>query len=214
MIIVGITGKAGAGKDTVADRLVARHSFKKMSFAAPLKEALLKVNPILGMDPMHPGHTITLSEALEAHGGEDGVKALFPAYRRYLQKLGTEGIRSIDDQFWIKAAAKMIMAQPNDSRLVFTDCRFPNEAEAIQRAGMRGNVLPLPGPTTELWMVSRPERTRKGEAVSAHVSEEHVGNMGEDYGINNNGGLEVLYAAVDDLARDLIEVESVKLAGG
>lgn len=213
MIIVGITGRAGSGKDTVADRLVAKHRFTKMSFAAPLKAVLLKMDPVLGMDPMHPGHTISLSGALEAHGGEDGVKRLFPEYRRLLQKLGTEGIRSIDQEFWIKAAAQMIMGQPNDARLVFTDCRFPNEAEAISRAGMVGNVLPLPGPTTELWQVER-RVARGGEVIEAHASEAHVGNMDEDFVIHNNGSLDALYSNVDDLALDLIDIENVKLAGG
>jgi len=213
MIIVGVTGYARSGKDSVADRLVARHGFKRMSFAGPLKEVLLKMDPIIGMDPMSPGYTIKLGKALERHGGEDGVKKLFPEYRRLLQKLGTEGIRAIDEQFWIKAAAKMIMAEANDSRLVFTDCRFPNEAKAIQEAGWRGNVLPLPGPTTELWCVEREEATK--EAVNnAHESEQYVGNMGEEHFIDNNGTFSYLYSVVDDLARDLIDVESVKLAGG
>jgi hypothetical protein len=213
MIIVGVTGYARAGKDTVADRLVARHGFKRMSFAGPLKAVLLKMNPILGMDPMRPGFCITLKDALERYGGENGVKELFPEYRRLLQKLGTEGIRAIDEEFWIKAAAKMIMAEANDSRLVFTDCRFPNEGTAINDAGMRGNVLPLPGPTTELWCVERDEATK--EAVNnAHESEQYVGKLGEQYTIDNNGNMDHLHMAVDDLARDLIEVESVKLAGG
>lgn len=216
MIIVGITGKAGAGKDTVADRLVNRHGFKKMSFAAPLKEVLLKMNPIIGMDIMQPSRTITLSEALERNGGEDGVKSLFPEYRKLLQKLGTEGIRSIDEQFWIKAATKMILAEPNEARLVFTDCRFPNEAKVIQEAGLWGNyVLPLPDPTTELWYVHRPVvQAREGETVVAHSSEEHAGNMNEEFFVPNGGSITELYDVVDDLARDLIDVEGVKLAGG
>lgn len=213
MIIVGITGKAGSGKDTIADRLIARHGFKKMSFAGPLKEVLLKMDPIIGMDPHSPGFTIKLSAALKECGGEDGVKKLFPEYRRLLQKLGTEGIRSIDEQFWIKAAAKMIMAEPNDSRLVFTDCRFPNEAKAIQEAGWRSNVLPLPGPTAELWTVHR-NTARPGEVVEVHESEKYIGHMGEDYVIDNNHSLQMLHSAVYSRAMDLIEVEQVKLAGG
>jgi hypothetical protein len=214
LIIVGITGKAGSGKDTVADRLVARHGFKKMSFAGPLKDILRTVDPILGFHPMHPGTLITLTEALAECGGEEGVKKLFPAYRKYAQKIGTEGVRKYDPEFWIKAAASVIMAEPNEARLVFTDCRFPNEARAIQEAGMWGNVLPLPDPTTELWCITRPGESREGEVIAPHASEEHVGNMGEDYSILNGSDLDHLYAMVDDLAMDLIEVEDVKLSGG
>lgn len=213
MIIVGLTGKAGSGKDTIADRLVARHGFTRMSFAGPLKEVLAKVNPIIGFDLYRPQRLIHLDEALKTYG-EDGVKKVYPEYRKYLQKLGTEGIRSIDDAFWIKAAAKVILEQPNDARLVFTDCRFPNEAKTIQEAGMWGNyVLPLPAPTTELWMVHR-DVEREGEVVKPHDSEAYVGQMGEEVEIDNNGTIFDLNNVVDSHARDLIEVESVKLAGG
>jgi hypothetical protein len=212
LIIIGITGKARHGKDSIADRLVARHGFKRMSFAGPLKEVLLKMNPIIGFDLYRPQSLIHLDTALTRYG-EDGVKKIYPEYRKLLQKLGTEGIRSIDEHFWIKAAAKLINDQPNDARLVFTDCRFPNEAQAIQRAGMWGDyVLTLPSPTTELWTVSRDVEPLPGEI--AHVSEEHVGNMGEDVEIDNNGTIHDLNHVVDSHALDLIEIESVKLAGG
>ncbi len=37
MNVIGITGNAGAGKDSAADRLVAQHGFIKVSLADPLK---------------------------------------------------------------------------------------------------------------------------------------------------------------------------------
>lgn len=37
MSIVGITGQAGSGKDTVADRLVKEHGFQKVALADPIK---------------------------------------------------------------------------------------------------------------------------------------------------------------------------------
>ena len=212
MIIVGITGKAGAGKDSIADRLVDKHGFKKMSFAGPLKGVLDQMNPIIGFDLYSPQRTIDLRTALERYG-EDSVKKLYPEYRRLLQKLGTEGIRSIDNDFWIKAAAKMINAEAKDARLVFTDCRFPNEAKAIQQAGwVGGYIIPLPALTTELWQIHR-EVERTGEVVEPHASEENVGQMGEERLIVNNGTMDDLYWDADQLVRDLIEVEEVKLAG-
>jgi hypothetical protein len=183
-----------------------------MSFAAPLKAVLAKMNPVIGFDLYRPQQLIHLDEALRRYG-EDGVKKVYPEYRRLLQKLGTEGIRSIDEDFWVKAAAKLINDQPNDARLVFTDCRFPNEAKAIQKAGMWGDyVLTLPAPTAELWTVHRDVEPLPGE--TPHVSEEHVGQMGEEVVIDNNGTIADLNAVVDSHALDLIEVETVKLAGG
>ena len=203
MIVIGLTGKAGSGKDTVADRLVARHGFEKLSFARPLKDMLLKVDPIIGMDPMFPATPIHLSTALEKCGGEAGVKKLFPLYRTYLQKLGTEGVRSIDPEFWIKAALKEIDKRDRGARLVFTDCRFPNEADMIHYKLGRDIVH-------EVWQVNR--RNRDVGEVAPHSSEQYVGQLNEDIVVDNNATLDDLDWIVDELAGDLKEVEGVKLA--
>lgn len=179
MILIGLTGAAGVGKDTVADYLVTRHGFEKKSFAAPLKHIMLQQDPIIGMDLYFPGQPVHLSEAIKRYG-EDGVKQVYPLYRRYLQRLGTEGIREIDPEFWIKAAFKHLDTQ--EGRYVFTDVRFPNEADSI--GGSRGS----------LWQIEGPRR-RMGTA--AHSSEDWAGRLGEDYLIMNNGSMDKLYAEVD-----------------
>lgn len=42
-MIIGIAGRAGSGKDTVADLLVRDHRFVKIAFADPLKRICKKV---------------------------------------------------------------------------------------------------------------------------------------------------------------------------
>jgi hypothetical protein len=137
--------------------------------------------------------------------GEDSIKKLYPEYRRLLQKLGTEGIRAIDSEFWVKAALLEILKLPREARVVFTDVRFPNEADMLHYKLGSGLY------TTELWQVDRP--VGRTELVAAHSSEEHVGNMGEQIKVRNNGLIPDLHWIVDSLARDLISVEDVKLAG-
>ena len=42
-MIIGVTGFIGSGKDTIADYLCTQHGFKRISFAASLKDAVASV---------------------------------------------------------------------------------------------------------------------------------------------------------------------------
>jgi dephospho-CoA kinase len=44
-MIIGISGYARSGKDTVANYLVEHHEFTRMAFADAMREALLRLNP-------------------------------------------------------------------------------------------------------------------------------------------------------------------------
>ncbi len=46
-MIIGVTGFIGSGKDTIADYLTTFHGFKRVSFAASLKDA---VSAVFGWD--------------------------------------------------------------------------------------------------------------------------------------------------------------------
>ena len=52
-LLIGLTGYAGAGKDTVADRLEARHHFERAAFADCLKDMLAVLLEALGADHAH-----------------------------------------------------------------------------------------------------------------------------------------------------------------
>ena len=179
MILIGLTGLAQSGKDTVADYLVSRHGFEKKSFADPLKQVLRDMDPILGYDITAPGFLITVTQALERFG-ETAVKNTYPRYRKYLQMLGTEGIRKIDPEFWINAAAQTL---EESGRYVFTDVRFPNEADFI--GSNRGT----------LWQVERHLATKAN--TDQHSSETWAGRMHEDFLIYNNGSMDKLYNEIE-----------------
>ena len=46
-MLIGVTGLAQHGKDTIGNRLVKAHGFRRMGFANVLKELALRVNPIV-----------------------------------------------------------------------------------------------------------------------------------------------------------------------
>ena len=203
MIVIGLTGRARSGKDTVADYLVEKHGFKKLSFAGPLKQVALAADPYLGMDVRHPGHLIRLSEALE-YLTEDQVKALYPEYRRFLQKLGTEGVRAIDPAFWIKAATRRIDGAHSSARFVFTDTRFMNECQAIWRDMRRHDSV------NEVWHVNRPSLPPLES--DAHPSEREAGNFGEDRVLNNTADIEKLTYEAYEALGEVLYAEQVRSA--
>lgn len=204
-ILVGLTGLARSGKTTAAEYLVNKHGFTIVSMADPLKEMAKTLDPIIGVqDMVDPhgevlgGNPVHLSSFLEDDGNfleeypEDWVKENFPEYRRVLQKLGTDCIRSHDQDFWIKAFWDTVSQLSYETdRIVVPDVRFPNEGRAI-RTGMETAL----GMTRILACVQRPGLER-----GAHASEQWAGNMGEPYSIDNSGTLVELAEQLDELVR-------------
>ena len=197
MILIAFTGAARAGKDSVADRLVERHGFTKISFAAPLKQALRATDPILGFHPYKPGELVRLSEAL-ANESEDVIKQTFPEYRRLLEKLGTEGIRALDDGFWVRAALEQVVG---DGRFVFPDARFQNEVDAVKAESRDLFGRKLRGELSEAWHVVRPSLV--GPVGELHASAALHGNLGEDREVINDSTLDDLYSIVDAIVEEL-----------
>ncbi len=194
VILIALSGAARSGKDSVADRLVARHNFTKISFAAPLKQALLATDPWIGYHPNHPTQLVRLSTAL-ANESEDAIKQLFPEYRRLLEKLGTDGIRAIDDEFWVNAALDQI--EDVSGRYVFPDARFQNEVTAIREAARCFE----PRTAAEAWHIVRPSLV--GPVGELHASAVLHGNLGEDREVFNDTSLDDLYRGVDAIIEEL-----------
>jgi hypothetical protein len=176
MTVIGLTGLARAGKSTVAQILVEDHGFTRVSFAAPLKRMVRTLDPIITTDGQR------LSDIWELHRGDEAhIKKWYPEYRRVLQVLGTDCIRSEWDDFWLLLAAQAVDGHGD---FVFDDCRFPNEAQFI-----RGYNDSADG----LWNIHRPDTD---PAVDGHASEQHAGKLGETLWLGNDGTLDQLRHSV------------------
>lgn len=132
-MLIGLSGKKRAGKDTIADRLVTRHGFQRVAFADSLRDAALSLDPLIltgaevGLMPLR------LTQVVGNLGWERAKSV--PEVRRTLQRLGV-AIRELDTGFWVHAAARTIEAALGEGRpVVVTDVRFPNEAEYIRHKG-------------------------------------------------------------------------------
>lgn len=136
--LIGIAGRKRAGKDTVAAHLVERFGYEQRSFAALLKRMALAVDPIvdIGFDSRV---IYRLSQVVDEEGWE-GAKE-YGEVRRFLQTLGTDGVRGhLGEDAWVDAA----LPSAPTSRTVFADVRFPNEAQRILDCG--GQLLRIVRP--------------------------------------------------------------------
>lgn len=184
MQVVGLTGYAGSGKSTVAEYLVERHGFTRLSFAAPLKKMLRTLDPYVGQDSFYSEEPVRLSKLLAFGMTENQIKesSFGDEYRRLLQVLGTDCIRAVDPEFWVKAALAQMTDE--DGKYVFDDVRFPNEARVIEELNTAG-----------LWNVSRSGY----EAVNGHASEQWAGKMNEKVMLTNDFDLAALHDGIDNM---------------
>ena len=214
MIVVGLSGYAGAGKDAVADILVSEYGFTKMGFADPLKRMLRRLDPIIGHD-LYAGccsecsdipevEEVRFSDAAQYGFDDESLKRSPWAeeVRDLWQKFGTEVFREEDEDYWVMRAERALL-ETTAERIVFTDVRFENEAEFIYdlRDGGVDNVMPgvLLQANSSLWRVARPDHYPE----DVHESEQMVGLLGEEVTILNAGSLEDLEEPVA-LALDML----------
>lgn len=194
--LVGLTGRARHGKNAVADILVKDFGFTQMSFAAPLKEMAVRVDPVIGW-LMDQG-AIHLSAALALHDNdEERIKETYPEYRRFLQRLGTEGLRHLDDRFWVDLTMRQVQRLLSaGERVVITDARFPNEISTV--ACTATSIDPLQ--FGRIWRVDASRRVPVDESIN-HASETAALAIPVDATIDNNGTLGELKAQVHELMR-------------
>lgn len=129
--IISFSGYVRSGKDTAADALVEKLGYEKLSFAAPLKEAVIALDPIV---THWQGTPVYLSEYIQEVGGLEKAKH-HPEIRRTLQRFGTEVGRNIFGQdFWLEQlVAKMTKSKAPG--FVIPDARFVNELALIDSLG-------------------------------------------------------------------------------
>ena len=181
-MIIGLSGFAQTGKDTIANHLVENYGYRRVAFADLLREALYRLDPNITDIPELPG--VTVSSAVRGLGWEL-LKQSSPQVRGLLQRMGTEvGREMFGKDFWVKQAFKNVY---KGSNIVFTDVRFPNEYDAVRQYD------------GALWRVEKSDVY----PVNAHSSETALDGFDFDKTIYNNGTKETLYAMVDFLMQEM-----------
>jgi hypothetical protein len=196
-MIIGICGFIGSGKDTVADYLVNFHEFRRESFASTLKDA---VAAVFGWDrTMLEGRTKEAREWREQVDPWWAERLAMPTLtpRWVLQYWGTEVCRkAFHDDIWIASLENKI--RNSRDHVVISDCRFPNEIQAIKDAG--GTIVWVQRGALPEWYDLAVE-SNKGSNLAIqqlklkkiHASETAWVGTKFDTIIDNNGTIDELY---------------------
>jgi hypothetical protein len=177
VVLIGLSGYAQAGKDTVGEILVEKFGFRRVGFADKLREFLYALNPAI---PLDGPASDRLASIVDQHGWEY-AKTHYTEVRKLLQRLGTDAGRAIlGNNIWVEAAFKDLQ---EGGRYVFTDTRFTNEADAIRERN--GKVF----------RISRPGYG----PVNNHPSETALDNYKFQAHILNNRDIPSLEAKVQEL---------------
>lgn len=135
MVLIGLVGRAGSGKSTVAEHLVSAHGFRQEAFAAPLKDAAVAIFGWSRAD--------LEGDTPERRAWREKIDVWWAARLRMpeltprwvLQHLGTEVMRAnFHEDIWVAAMQRRLQARGKDD-VVVSDVRMLNEAWAIREAG-------------------------------------------------------------------------------
>jgi len=148
-IIIGVSGKLGSGKDSVANLIKKyNHKIQQKAFAYKLKEIV----------------SILTSCPIEDTMTQEGKNKFIPEFDmtigQMLQQLGTNVLREgFNKNVWINAL--LIELKKIEGDYIITDCRFKNEAAAIKNAG--GYLIRIERPINPIAANSNRDLTHPSE---------------------------------------------------
>ena len=174
-MIIGLSGYAQSGKDTVANILVEQYGYKRIAFADPIRDLLYEMDPPVPVGAGSEKHTVGLQNYVDVYGWD--VAKQNPIVRSMLQNLGVGARKVFGDKFWIYEALSDVAPQ---DKVVVSDVRFVNEADWIQTF------------SGQIWRIKRVGT----DAVNEHVSESEMDGYPVNQIFVNNGTIEDLEALI------------------
>ena len=180
-MIIGISGYSGSGKDLVGTIIqeISLNKWHIKKWAGKLKTiaSILTGIPVENFEDQEFKKTLLGPEwgtvkDIPLNGVPVFADIQFNSLitvRDFLQKLGTDAIRdNLHENTWVNAT---LADYTTESNWIITDTRFPNEAEAIKKAG--GIVIRINRPGVQ--------------PINPHPSETSLDDWEFDAVINNDG---------------------------
>lgn len=194
--IVGLCGKAGSGKSTVAHHILKHYDVVPISFADPLRNML---HPII--DQLYYNDTEASANQFLRERKEEVIEQLGTSPRKLLQDIGALMRSHNEDTFVNLAQSKIDMIEEIDALLgrvlslgitkkmsyIIDDLRYDNEACWIDQS----NGL--------IFRINRPEEYLR--KVPAHHSENGVSDVFIDHEMQNDNNPETVVKIAEEIAQ-------------
>lgn len=176
--LIGLTGYAGTGKDTVRS-ILEDHGYHGFAFADPMRAMVRAMVEAGGFD-------VRFLDRRELK--EEPIPFLGFSYRELMQTLGDWG-RGLAPDFWVRPTGDYLAGiQPETfCKFVVSDVRFINEAAWVRQ---QGGVI---------WRVHRD----LAGPVREHVSESEQDDIKPTLTIHNNSSLDDLRTSVREALETL-----------
>lgn len=179
-MIIGITGAAYSGKDTIGGIICTVLPSKRYAFADNVKNAVHAAMPFINF---------------HHYDKEDIIPDIGKSRRELYQTLGTEwGRNLVHPDVWVMGLEKE--SKENSTAglcTVVTDIRFDNEAKAIH--DLQGVIVEVTS-----------TRESKLKGIAGHISETPISPKYVDFSIANNGTIDELQLEVYKLIDHIIGV--------
>ena len=196
-MIIGISGKAQSGKDTVCKMIVYTIWYYNCSqrlqpFSLEhYNNTYEKFGDVIDFTYWYKTSfanklkqclssilNVSISKFEENEFKKSEVEWLGITVRELLQKFGTAIRNEVSDDFWVKACLNNL---EKDDDYLITDVRFKSEAKGIK--DLEGIIVRI---------------NREGAGAGNHISEIDLDDYSFDYVINNDGDMEDLLLKVKE----------------
>ncbi len=187
MVLIGICGFIGSGKDTIASYLTENKGYHKLSFGAAVKDV---VSSVFSLD-RHMLECITEEDRQKRETIDEWwSKTLDMPDLSPRVMMVTVATKLFREQFhpdiWTKVVERQLSMQ---DKIVISDCRFANEICMLKENG--GKLIYVKRHEPE-WFPDYKNGIDHPEAEKLHISEREWIRSNFDYIIDNDGSIESL----------------------